>query len=159
MNTNESNSRKKKKASPGIAVFFIIMLVASLMEELPRGSGMAALIPLIAAVVIIASIFTVVRTAAKKAAAGKSTAPRPAMNPAVRSAAHPVSRTPARANLSGPDAYCLVCDQTGVDHFERDRQRRLRQLDYWLSIGLIERKEYNLLREKYSRDVPHQTIR
>ncbi|MBR6208705.1 MAG: hypothetical protein IKQ69_06880 [Oscillospiraceae bacterium] len=158
MNANENNSRKKKKTPSAVAVFFLIMFIAGLMEELPEGAGMM-LIPLIAAVVIFAAVFAVIRAASKKAAAGTGTPFRSAPVPTSRAAAHPASRTPARANLSGPDAYCLVCDQTGVDHFERDRQRRLRQLDYWLSIGLIERKEYNLLREKYSRDVPHQTIR
>ena len=35
------------------------------------------------------------------------------------------------------------------DHFQRDRRKRLSQLDDWLKSGLIDRKEYNELKKRY----------
>ena len=155
----ENSNGKKKKPFSGVAVFFIVMILASLLEDLPRGSisryqRLFSLLPMLVVLVLVIVFVVFLTRAAKKSAEQKGFA-APA-----RQDVHPSqSRGQAQPHFrADSDAYCLVCDQTGVDHFERDRLRRLRQLDYWLSIGLIERKEYNLLRAKYSRDVPHQTI-
>lgn len=40
----------------------------------------------------------------------------------------------------------------GEDHFERDRRRRIAQLDDWLKSGLIDRDEYKNLKRRYERD-------
>lgn len=153
----ESSNGKKKKPFSGVAVFFIVMIVASLLEDMPRGSyyRYSRLFPLLAVLLLVVLFVVIIAKAAKKSAEQRGfTAP-----PARQSVHPPQHRAPAQPHRADPDAYCLVCDQTGVDHFERDRQRRLRQIDYWLSIGLIERKEYNQLRARYSRDVPHQKLK
>ena len=38
------------------------------------------------------------------------------------------------------------------DHFQRDRRRRISQLDDWLKSGLIDRDEYKNLKRRYERD-------
>ena len=38
------------------------------------------------------------------------------------------------------------------DHFQRDRRNRIAELDVWLKNGLIDRKEYNELKRRYSKD-------
>ena len=48
-----------------------------------------------------------------------------------------------------PEAHCVVCENTGEDHFEHDRQGRIRQLDEWLKNGLIDREEYRELKKRY----------
>lgn len=51
-----------------------------------------------------------------------------------------------------PDAYCVTCEITGEDHFVRDRQRRIAQLDEWLKNGLVDKKEYMVLRRRFEND-------
>ncbi len=145
------NSRKnQKKSTPlGLFVFILIILINALSEASPQSR--AALVPVILVVVVLAVVFLVISSAVKKSVAAGGA------SPVVRhgSDGHPHS---PRENFPSPDAYCLVCDQTNTDHFERDRQRRLRQLDYWLSIGLIDRKEYRTLKDRYNKSVPHSTV-
>ena len=38
------------------------------------------------------------------------------------------------------------------DHFQRDKRNRMNQLDDWLKIGLIDRKEYHQLKRRYQED-------
>ena len=46
-----------------------------------------------------------------------------------------------------PDAACVVCDNTGEDHFAHD----IAQLDTFLKNGIIDKAEYRTLRERYER--------
>lgn len=50
-----------------------------------------------------------------------------------------------------PDAACVVCDNTGEDHFAHDRAQRIAQLDTFLKNGIIDKAEYRTLRERYER--------
>ena len=50
-----------------------------------------------------------------------------------------------------PDAACIVCDNTGEDHFAHDRAQRIAQLDAFLKNGIIDKSEYRALRERYER--------
>ncbi len=74
--------------------------------------------------------------------------PAPAMKRQTPGVAHSAHR-----DFSAPDAPCIVCEQTGEDHFQRDKARRLAQLDDWLKIGLIDRNEYRVMRDRYERGI------
>ena len=50
-----------------------------------------------------------------------------------------------------PDAACVVCDNTGEDHFAHDKAQRIAQLDTFLKNGIIDKTEYRKLRERYER--------
>lgn len=65
----------------------------------------------------------------------------------------PVMNRSAHRDFSAPEAPCIVCEQTGEDHFLRDKARRLAQLDEWLKIGLIDREEYRVLKDRYQRGI------
>jgi hypothetical protein len=65
----------------------------------------------------------------------------------------PVKKPTAQRDFSVPSAPCIVCDNTGEDHFQRDKSRRIRQLDDWLKIGLIDRDEYRVLKDRYQRGI------
>ena len=54
--------------------------------------------------------------------------------------------------FSAPEAYCVVCENTGEDHLAFDRAQRLRQLDDWLKNGLIDRAEYRVLKETFEKN-------
>ena len=64
----------------------------------------------------------------------------------------PTVRT-AQRDFSAPDAPCIVCEQTGEDHFLRDKARRIAQLDEWLKNGLIDREEYRVMKDRYERGI------
>ncbi len=49
-----------------------------------------------------------------------------------------------------PDRFTPVIQ--GQDHLERDKTRRIEQLDGWLESGLIDKKEYNDLKDRYEHD-------
>ncbi len=59
----------------------------------------------------------------------------------------------ARRDFRAPEAPCIVCEQTGEDHFQRDKVRRIAQLDDWLKNGLIDRSEYLVLKDRYQRGI------
>ena len=74
--------------------------------------------------------------------------PAPSMQRRTPSVAHSAQR-----DFSAPDAPCIVCEQTGEDHFQRDKARRIAQLNDWLKIGLIDKEEYRVLKDRYERGI------
>ena len=67
-------------------------------------------------------------------------------------------RTPSLTHLAhrdftAPEAPCIVCENTGEDHFQRDKVRRIKQLDDWLKNGIIGREEYRVLKDRYERGI------
>ena len=58
----------------------------------------------------------------------------------------------AQRSYTKPEAYCVSCELSGEDHFVRDRQRRLAQLDDWLKNGLVDREEYQVLKRRFQND-------
>ena len=59
----------------------------------------------------------------------------------------------AKRDFRAPEAPCIVCEQTGEDHFQRDKARRIAQLDDWLKNGLIDREEYRVMKDRYQRGI------
>ena len=47
------------------------------------------------------------------------------------------------------DAVEELFTSSGEDHFQRDKRKRIEQLDEWLKNGLIDRKEYDELKRRY----------
>ncbi len=106
-------------------------------------------------------------TAPKKAATTERTARPAAERPAslfrreTVSGTYHKSRTaevsarqqdPRMKTFTKPEAPCIVCDITGEDHFLRDRENRIKQLDEWLKNGLIDKREYRIMKQRYERD-------
>ena len=85
-------------------------------------------------------------------AANTNAAQRPAPSVQLHRPVPSMNRS-AHRDFSAPEAPCIVCEQTGEDHFQRDKVRRLQQLDEWLKIGLIARSEYLVLRDRYQRGI------
>ena len=74
--------------------------------------------------------------------------PAPPKGAAQRSAAPPRRPMPPP---DVPDAACVVCDNTGEDHFAHDKAQRIAQLDEFLKNGIIDKAEYRTLRDRYER--------
>lgn len=136
MNQNNKKKGSKFAAIPGL-IFLVIMLVMSNVDE-PE-IALAS----IAVVVVIAVIVSTV-SAAKKSAAGK-TAPqtRPAQTrmPAFE-------KTPAVARRS---AHRDEAEEAVHCAHSRGKEKYLEQLDGFLANGIIDKAEYRLMKERYSR--------
>ena len=62
-------------------------------------------------------------------------------------------RDPRTASFTRPEPTCIVCDHTGEDHFQHDKEQRIRQLDDWLKNGLVDKDEYRVLKARYEQDL------
>ena len=87
-------------------------------------------------------------TAQRKTPSVELHRPVPSMQRRAPNVAHSAQR-----DFSAPDAPCIVCEQTGEDHFQRDKARRIAQLNDWLKIGLIDKEEYRVLKDRYERGI------
>ena len=63
-----------------------------------------------------------------------------------------VKEHPRRNDKTWTRASDLLYTSSGEDHFQRDKRKRIEQLDDWLKNGLIDRKEYNELKRRYRED-------
>ncbi len=75
------------------------------------------------------------------------------LNRPVPSMNRPTAARSAHRDFSAPEAPCIVCENTGDDHFQRDKVRRIAQLDDWLKNGLIDREEYRVMKDRYQRGI------
>ena len=49
-----------------------------------------------------------------------------------------------------PTEACeAVCEDAGEDPLAREREQRIRQLDEWLRNGVIDKEEYQQLKDRY----------
>ncbi len=60
---------------------------------------------------------------------------------------------PAPAMEKRQKAKLPSYSQQGLDHFARDKARRIAQLDEWLKNGLIDKAEYHVLKDRFQRGV------
>ena len=105
-------------------------------------------IPIVIAVAVFVLVFVLARAAKKKKDEVEMDRPT-----AARTSAAVRRPDPRTRSFTQPDAYCFTCDHSGEDHFQRDRQTRIRQLDDWLKNGLIDREEYKVLKARFEHDL------
>ncbi len=67
----------------------------------------------------------------------------------MKSGKHRPAKKNARAQSRRPEHHEFTSRAAEEDHFQRDRRTRVDQLDEWLRNGLIDRKEYRILKQKY----------
>ncbi len=164
---NEKKKKKNKGGAWGLLIFVLIWLINAVdwddlgyyirrfRRALSGGDGGEALVIGFALLVLILGI-SVVAKAAGKARARREETPvrtqssREKPQPSIR--LHSTHPAVSRQSFSEPDPYCLVCEQTGEDHFARDRAQRIAQLDTWLKNGIIDRAEYRALKDRYEHD-------
>ena len=170
---NKNNQKKKKGGGGALLVFLLIFLLPRLLEALENSNferqfsraiwqmqrwliqlGLDPdLLPLlfVAVLVLIAVVITSAKKAAKKRDAEQGSTK--AYTSAGRTTAATRRPDPRNRSFTPPEPSCIVCDHTGEDHFVRDKQQRIAQLDEWLKNGLIAREEYKVLKSRYERDL------
>ena len=156
-----NNKKKKQSGSPWLALVILIpILMRTLDGDLPP-----AFFAVILAGVVLAVVLGVLskkkQQAAKQAleqrlnagaAAAARKTPEVELHRPVPSMQRREPAKSAHRDYSKPDAYCVTCENTGEDHFVRDRNRRIAQLDEWLKNGLIDRQEYLVLKQRFEND-------
>ena len=137
---NTSNNKKPAKKGGIVPLLVVLAIAFSAVGELDED----ALIPIVGVAVFIAVIAVIVSMTVK--AVQKNTPTRTGASRGAspsRSAARPVSRPAVRAGTGTEEA--IHCQhKTG-------REKYLDQLDSFLANGIIDRAEYRILRERYSK--------
>ncbi|MGX8692438.1 MAG: hypothetical protein ACSW8E_01605 [Clostridia bacterium] len=153
-----NNKKKKSDFSWGILIVLIPLLMRFLDGDMPPVA-----FGIVAVGVIFAFALSQVAKKKEKAAkqaletrlkAGPSAAGRKTPEVELHRPVPSMQRREpeARRDYSKPDAYCVSCDLSGEDHFVRDRNRRIAQLDEWLKNGLIDKQEYQVLKWRFEND-------
>ena len=154
-------SEKKKNNRAGllwIGLIFLLGLIQSVdtrgverwfrnLEQ--NGVDMELVAPVVCAVVLFFAVFFTVRAVKKRQAEGGTVRTRRDGRVSAAVQRH----DPRTQSFTPPEPSCVVCDHTGEDHFQRDKQQRLSQLDEWLKNGLIDKNEYQVLKARYERDL------
>ena len=148
MNDRERQNSKTNKSGGGKGILIVAGFII-LMNVISAGGGEAILGILVIALIIAAVIFFLKQR--KKAAQKKAEDQSP-----VRWSAPEPDRRQNRAGPAERPAYTpqpVYNENTSGENFQRDRQRRLVQLDGFLKNGIIEKEEYKVLRSRYERDI------
>ena len=127
MNQQKKNENKLNKAGKTILYTFILMVVMGILSD---GSG--SLIGALAVIFIAIGVAVLVIYFVKQANKPKEEAP--------------VTRGYTTPESSQPRKY----DPAEIQ--DRDSRRRLEQLDSFLRNGVIDKKEYAVLRARYQRE-------
>ena len=148
MNDRENQSRKKNQSGGGkgilIALGFII-----LMNVIGAGGGSVILV--ILAIVLIVAVAVIGLKAGKKAIKQKTEDQAPVQwkrpgNDLPQNAPKPAER-PVYTPQAGYN------ENASAENFQRDRQRRIAQLDDFLKNGIIDKEEYKVLLSRYERNI------
>ena len=161
-------SYKKKKKSGGWLIWLFILCLGMLTNELEEfdfsgirrlwwrfrvsllrsGIHLDPVMILAAAIIVFALVLVLIQAARKRRSEVSDSRPASA-----RTSAAVQRPDPRNKSFTPPEPSCIVCDHTGEDHFEHDRQQRIQQLGEWLKNGLIDRNEYQVLKARYERDL------
>lgn len=147
MNDRERQNSKTNKSGGGKGILIVAGFII-LMNIIGAGGG-EAILGIFVIVLIIGTVvfFLKGKKAARKKAEDQTT---------VRWSAPVPERRQNRAVPAERPAYTpqpVYNENTSGENFQRDRQRRMAQLDSFLKNGIIDREEYKVLRSRYERDI------
>ena len=148
MNDQERQSSKKKQSGGGkgilIALGFII-----LMNVISAGGGGVILFFL--AIALIAAVVVIAVKAGKKAVQKNSAGSAPVQW--TRPDNDRRQNAPKSAERPVYTPQTVYNENASAENFQRDRQRRIVQLDGFLKNGIIDKEEYKVLLSRYERDI------
>ena len=139
------NKNKKKKG--GVGIIFFLAMAALFFSGLAEDMDSESIVFFAVVAVIVAAIALIKKVVGSLLGGGAQKDSSPVA--AAREGKRHEPRVEIHRAFPEPEAHCVVCDNTGVDHFERDRQMRISQLDDWLKNGVIDKAEYAALKKKY----------
>ena len=139
MNPNNKKKGSRFAAIPGL-IFLVIMLVMSNSDEPEITLASIAVVIVIAAFVVLRATLS---AAKKDAAAKKAPQTRPG-----RTRTASFEKTPGAARRS---AHRSEAEEAIHCAHSRGKEKYLEQLDGFLANGIIDKAEYKLMRDRYSR--------
>ena len=148
MNDRENQSRKKKKSGGGKGILVVIGSFV-LMNVISEGGG--SVIWFILAIALIIAIVVIAVKAATKAAQKNSAEAAPARWTRPDNDSRQNAPKPAERPVYTPQAG--YNENAPAENFQRDRQRRIAQLDDFLKNGIIDKEEYKVLLSRYERNI------
>lgn len=161
---NEKKNTKKKGLGIGWLVFIVMILLGNVMENVDSTDfrhlifrlrilayrlGIPFEVLPVAAIALVVLVILLISAAVKKGREKRADSP----SGNGRTSAAVQRRDPRAKSFTEPEAYCFSCEASGEDHFQRDKQTRIKQLDEWLKNGLIDREEYKVLKSRFERDL------
>lgn len=165
MNNRERDGKKKKSGAGWIIAAIVVFLFNTIGESGDISGG--DLVPVLMIVFIIAAIIFAVYAgikAAKKYAAGFTSGFSSVKKTAgigaerikasfTREEKSPELFTRPSAPARQDEKPRYYDENAAAVNFERDRQRRLAQLEVFLKNGIIGREEYRMLHDRYERNL------
>ena len=135
---NNNNNKKKGKGylAPAVILFALLSVIGEIGEMERPEALIAVIVGAVILVVILATVSAVKKHGGKTETAARRSAP-------ARSAARPAARsTPRGAERAEEAVHC---------HHSTGKQKYLEQLDSFLANGIIDKAEYRLMKERYSK--------
>ena len=135
---NNNNNKKKGKGylAPAVILFALLSVIGEIGEMERPEALIVVLVGAVILVVILATVSAVKKHGGKTETAARRSAP-------ARSAARPAARsTPRGAERAEEAVHC---------HHSTGKQKYLEQLDSFLANGIIDKAEYRLMKERYSK--------
>lgn len=148
MNDRERQSNKNNKSGGGKSILAVLGFIV-LMNVVSAGGG-EAIVGIIAIALIIAVVIFAVK-AGKKAAKEKAADSAPAQWKRPDNVRRQNASKPADRPVYKPQV--LYNENASAENFQRDRQRRISQLDGFLKNGIIDKEEYKVLLSRYERNI------
>ncbi len=148
MNDRERQSSKKKQSGGGKGILAVIVSIV-LMNIISAGGG--SVIWFILAIALIIAIMVIAVKAMKKAAQKNSAGSAPIQW--TRPENDRRQNAPKSAERPVYTPQTVYNENASAENFQRDRQRRIAQLDGFLKNGIIDKEEYKVLLSRYERDI------
>lgn len=147
MNDRErQNSKKNPSGGKGILALIVSIV---LMNIISAGGG--SVIWFILAIALIIAIMVIAVKAVKKAAQKNSAGSAPVQW--TRPDNDRRQNAPKSAERPVYTPQTVYNENASAENFQRDRQRRIAQLDGFLKNGIIDKEEYKVLLSRYERDI------
>ena len=147
MNDRERQN-SKKNPSGGKGILTVIGAIV-LMNVISAGGG--SVIWFILAIALIIAIMVIAVKAMKKAAQKNSAGSAPVQW--TRPDNDRRQNAPKSAERPVYTPQTVYNENASAENFQRDRQRRIAQLDGFLKNGIIDKEEYEVLLSRYERDI------
>ena len=147
MNDRERQN-SKKNPSGGKGILAVIGAIV-LMNVISAGGG--SVIWFILAIALIIAIMVIAVKAMKKAAQKNSAGSAPIQW--TRPENDRSQNAPKSAERPVYTPQTVYNENASAENFQRDRQRRIAQLDGFLKNGIIDKEEYKVLLSRYERDI------
>ena len=143
------NNRERKNKSGGAAMpalLGIIFAISALSEGVVSSPAVGVIVLILVVLLIFAAVFFVGKKLLK-AAEVKGAGPKKPLFKREELEDKPISASRGYSAQNG----AVYNERSAEELFRRDQERRIKQLDVFLKNGIIEKNEYNLLRQRYEK--------